>query len=76
MRRQAVHFAEIASACHRPKKTLNSCGFDAWIEVANCARLEIETNQVSGGLELKNIGLDDTVLDTGDLDLCVLCRCA
>ena len=48
--------------------TGNFGGFDAWIEAEPSARLEIETNLVSGAFDLAEIGLEDRVLDAGGLE--------
>jgi hypothetical protein len=48
--------------------TGNFGGFDAWFDPGASGRLEIETNHVSGGFDLKEIGLEDTVLEAGGLE--------
>ncbi len=48
--------------------TGNFGGFDAWISEGATGRLEIETDHVSGSVDLADIGLEDTVLDAGGLE--------
>jgi hypothetical protein len=48
--------------------TGNFGGFDAWLAAGVDGRLEIDTNHVSASMDLKDIGLEDTVLDGGGLE--------
>ncbi|MBT3557621.1 MAG: DUF3604 domain-containing protein [Rhodospirillales bacterium] len=48
--------------------TGNFGGFDAWITEGSSTRITIETDHVSGEIDLKDIGLGDTVLDAGGLE--------
>jgi hypothetical protein len=48
--------------------TGNFGGVDVWLDDGETGSLNIETNHVSGCLELKDIGFEDSVLDAGGLD--------
>lgn len=47
--------------------TGNMAGFDLWLDGDGTGTLSIETNVVSGELDLARIGMDDVVLDGGGL---------
>lgn len=48
--------------------TGNFGGFDAWIDEGASSLLEIETNNTSGNLELKDIGMEDVTFEAGGLE--------
>ncbi len=48
--------------------TGNFGGFDAWLDEAASGSLEIETNHVSGRFDLKDVSIEDTVLEAGGLE--------
>lgn len=47
--------------------TGNFAGFDIWLDDATSGRMVLETNYVNATLPLEEIGLEDTVFDTGGL---------
>lgn len=48
--------------------TGNFGGFDAWVEENPASQLTIETDHVSGIVNLADIGIEDTTMDAGGLD--------
>ena len=48
--------------------TGNFGGVDLWLEEAYDAKLDIDTNHISGSFPLKAINLEDSILDAGGLD--------
>ncbi len=48
--------------------TGNFGGFDAWLDMSEPARLVINTNHVSGEVDLQQLGMEDVVFEAGGLD--------